>query len=153
MILLDADVLLLDIRYPRDARFATNRAALDRFQSEGWNVGVTVQALLEVVGILSFNVAPSKLPVLWRQLPIQYGVDVCPDPQTHPNYAGCTVQELLAQMTKRMALGDAAQALQIEQFAPSADCLITWNAQHFRGKLAIPIMTPEEWLNSINSNP
>ena len=64
MILLDADVLLLDIRYPGDARFAPNRTALDRFRNEGWRVGVTVQALLEVVGILSFNVSPLKLPVL-----------------------------------------------------------------------------------------
>ena len=152
MILLDADVLLLDIRYPGDARFATNRAALDRLRNEGWRVGVTVQALLEVVGILSFNVSPSKLQVLWRQLPIQYGLDVCPDPESHPNYAGGTVPELLAQMTKRMALGDAVQALQIERFAPSADRLITWNARHFHGKLAIPVMTPEEWLNSIKSH-
>lgn len=153
MILLDADVLLLDIRYPNDARFATNRATLDRLRDEAWNVGVTVQALLEVVGILSFNVSPAKLPVLWRQLPIQYGLDVCPDSQRHPDYAGCTVQELMNQMAKRMALGDAVQALQIERFVPSANCLMTWNAQHFRGKLAIPVMTPEEWLNSASSNP
>jgi hypothetical protein len=32
MILLDADVLLLDIRYPRDVRFATNERLLRTLQ-------------------------------------------------------------------------------------------------------------------------
>jgi hypothetical protein len=86
------------------------------------------------------------VPQLPRLLCAQYQLSVFPDPQSHPGYAGCTFDELVQQMTQRMALGDAVQAIQIRQHAPAADCLLTWNAKHFVGKLAIAASTPEEWM-------
>jgi len=38
-----------------------------------------------------------------------------------------------------MSLADAVQAVQIARFAGHADCLLTWNARHFQGKLTIPV--------------
>ena len=52
MILLDADVLLIDIRYQNDPKYAVNRRALDRLAADGAALGVTSQTLLEVIGIL-----------------------------------------------------------------------------------------------------
>ena len=53
--------------------------------------------------------------------------------------------ELLTQMaTQMMALGDAVQAVQIRRYAHDAQCLVTWNARHFQGKVAIPVLTPED---------
>ena len=144
MMLLDADVLLLDLSYPTDAKFPTNRTALERISAEGLTAGVTSQALLETIGILSFNLSPQRLPRLAAQLCLQYRLCVVPDLNTHPTYADCTTQQLIAQMSRRMALGDAVQ---IASHAPGADCLMTWNARHFVGKLVIPALTPEEWLN------
>ncbi len=146
MILLDADVLLIDIRFPRDANFAVNQQLLERLRSERRAAGIAAQALLEVVGILSFNVSPAKIPALARQVARQYRLTIVPDWKSHPEYAGCRVQEILDQMTRQMALGDAVQAVQIERFAPQAECLLTWNARHFVGKLVIPVFTPQEWL-------
>jgi hypothetical protein len=37
-------------------------------------------------------------------------------------------------------------AVQIAKFVPTAAALVTWNARHFRGKLNVPVMTPDEWL-------
>lgn len=51
-------------------------------------------------------------------------------------------------MGRRMALGDAVQAVQIQRHAAGADCLLSWNAKHFAGKLPIPVYTPEEWVRS-----
>ena len=59
MIVLDADVLLIDIRYPQDNRFARNRQFLDRLKSESRLAVITSGTLLEVVGVLSFNVSPA----------------------------------------------------------------------------------------------
>ena len=39
------------------------------------------------------------------------------------------------------------QAVQIAKYAGSAQCLLSWNARHFQGKLVIPVLTPQEWLN------
>ena len=146
VILLDADVLLIDLRYPNDVRFGTNRRVLDRLRTEGFAVGITAQALLEIVGVLSFNVAASRI-VPWADLIcVQYGLGVVPDPQSHPDFAGCTFREIVSRMSSRMALGDAVQAIQIERHTPTADCLLSWNAKHFADKLAVPVQTPADWL-------
>jgi len=47
MILLDADIFLLDIRYPRDARFGTNERLLQTLRERGLEHGITLYALLE----------------------------------------------------------------------------------------------------------
>jgi hypothetical protein len=52
-----------------------------------------------------------------------------------------------------MALGDAVQAVQIARNASHADCLLTWNARHFVGKTAVPVLTPEDWLDQRAAGP
>jgi hypothetical protein len=146
VILLDSDVLLIDLRYPNDPRFAVNQQTLRQLHVETITLGCTPQVLLEVVGILSFNVSPGDVQQLPDQLILQYGLTLLPDIQQHPAYAGCTVQELVTQMSTQMALGDAVQAVQISHYARFAQCLLTWNARHFSGKLVIPALTPQDWL-------
>jgi hypothetical protein len=147
VILLDSDVLLIELRYTNDSRFAVNRQALQRLQGDGTPLGVTTQVLLEVVGTLSFNTSPPQIPRLPRYLCGAYGIQVVPDLQQHPQYAGCTVDEVLTQMSSQMALGDAVQAVQIARYVAGAQCLLTWNAKHFVGKLMIPVLTPGDWLS------
>ena len=151
MILLDSDVLLIDIRFPRDVHFAVNQQVLERLRTGTHEVGITAQVLLEVVGILSFNISNSKIPVLVRQLVQQYRLIVAPDLSSHPDYAGCHVQELIDQMSHKMGLGDAVQAVQIARFASASECLLTWNARHFVGKLVVPVLTPKQWLDEQSS--
>jgi hypothetical protein len=146
VILLDSDVLLIDHRYKQDPKFALNRQALQRLQTEGIPRGVTQQVLLEVIGILSFNISPADVAHLPGILSVQYGLTVYPDIQQYPVYADCPVIALIAQLSQQMGLGDAVQAVQIARHASYAECLLTWNARHFRGKLVIPVLTPEEWL-------
>jgi hypothetical protein len=147
VILLDGDVLLIDQRYTNDPKFARNQQALQQIQADGLDLGITAQALLETVGILSFNTPPAQVPQLPQRLVTLFNLTVVPDFQQYPDYAGCTITELMTQMSSQMALGDAVLAVQIARYASSADCLLTWNARHFQGKLVIPVLTPEEWLN------
>lgn len=147
MILLDADVLLIDLRYQNDARFPANRQVLDQINQGNVAAGITSQALLEVIGILSFNLSSASVAQLPVQLPIQYRLVVFPDLQHHPEYAGCAVDEVVRQILTQMSLGDAVQAIQITRFAPTDAELLTWNAGHFVGKISIPVLTPEDWLN------
>jgi hypothetical protein len=69
MILLDADLLLLDIRYPRDVRFSLNERLLKTLQERGLERGITLYALLEVIGILSFNLPTDQIRQLYTVLP------------------------------------------------------------------------------------
>src|SRR5262245_46146739 len=117
MIVLDADVLLIDIRYPQDNRFARNRQFLERLAKESSIAAITSSTLLEIVGVLSFNVSPANVAALVQLLPQQYGLEVLPDLQQHPEYAGCTHAELTQQLATQMSLGDAVLALQLAKFA------------------------------------
>jgi hypothetical protein len=146
MILVDADILLLDIRYPRDVRFGMNERLLKTLQERGLEHGITLYALLEVIGVLSFNLSTDQIRQLYTLLPGRYGLQVAPALGMSQETPTFTLAAILAQVEKRMALGDALQALYIQHFAPQASCLLSWNARHFQQKLSIPTLTPEEWL-------
>lgn len=146
MILLDADVVLIDRKYTTDSRYSINRAALARLVAEGHALGMVVHAVLEVVGVMSHGTAAVDVPLIPAALRKLYGVTIVPDPVAEPEYARCTYDELLRQMSLKMSLGDAVEALQIRAFAPTATALLTWNARHFRGKVVVPVQTPDEWL-------
>lgn len=146
MILLDANILVIDAMYPRDANFATNASFLSIVATERIERGITLHGLLEVVGKRSHNVSSANITKLPSVLAAFYGLWILPDPATDPDYAGGRYSEVVSQIEKKMSLGDAVMALQIERYASHATALITWNAKHFVGKLAIPAMTPAEWL-------
>lgn len=145
MILLDSDVLMIDLRYLRDARYAGNRRFLDHARAKRLPLGITSHTLLEIVGLSSFNISAADIPTLAALIPARYAIQVIPDPARFPDYAQCQVPDVLNQMALRMALGDAVNAVQINKFATYADCLLTWNAKHYHGKLPIPVLTPEQW--------
>jgi hypothetical protein len=151
VILLDSDVLMIELRYPRDSRAIRNRQALQMIQADGIALAVSSQALLEVVGNLSFNTPLAGISRLPQTIISSYNLRVLPDLSSNPDYAGCTVAELVTQMSQQMALSDAVQAVQILHHAPTAVCLLTWNARHFVGKLVIPVLTPDEWVHQRQS--
>jgi hypothetical protein len=145
-ILVDADVLLIDRRYPQDPKHKRNREALNRLRQDGHEMGITSQALLELVGILSYGTPIADIAGLPDDILLHYGLKVIPALATTPNYAAVSVADVVTQMATQMSLGDAVQAVQIRMFVPHADALLTWNAKHFKGKIVIPVLTPEEWL-------
>jgi len=153
VILLDTDVLIIELRFPRDARYAANRRFLDFAAAQALPLAITTQTLLEVVGKFSFKVRLSDIPKLAAKIPRQFVVLVVPSPTQFPGYANCTIADLLKAMEKRMALGDAVNAVQTAAFAPQASCLLTWNAKHYQGKLVIPALTPEEWWQANQPKP
>ena len=134
MILLDANILVIDLGYIRDRQFDENLAFLTHTFAHDIDRGITSQGLLEVVGKRSFNVSKTLVASLPSAVAKKYGLSVIPDPSSHPDYSGCTFDEIVMQMTLKMSLGDAVMAVQIAKFAPTASALITWDAAHFRGK-------------------
>ena len=146
MILLDADILLLDIRYPRDTRFPANEQLLSTLQARGLERGITLYALLEIIGVLSFNLPSEQIRQLYSALPSRYSLQVIPAVSPAHETPTFLLSAILGQVAQKMALGDALQALYIDRFAPHATALLSWNARHFHQKLAVPVLTPDEWL-------
>ncbi len=39
-----------------------------------------------------------------------------------------------------------ALVLSLAERAPDVECLVTWNAKHFKGKTTLTVLTPKEYL-------
>ena len=77
MILVDSDVFLIDLRYRRDKRFAANRAFLDWLAASGQG-STTIYNLLEICGVLSFNLNRQQLAEVQTHFARRYHVRVMP---------------------------------------------------------------------------
>ena len=145
-VMIDADVLVIDKMHREDSRFVSNRELLDRILSEEILAGITTQALFETTGKFSFNTALHEIPTLHEVTLVKYGLFPVPNIDIEKDYSGVTLKETMEYISKKMSLGDAIMAAQIEKYAPDAKALLTWNAKHFDQKICVPVLTPAEWL-------
>lgn len=145
VIFVDSNLFVIDLRYRDNPNYRVNRRALDRL-AEGGQGMTSVLNLLEVCGILSFNLSASALHGLYLHFARRYRVTVVPAATYDTRLPAPSAGAVLARMEQRMALKDAEIALVVEQHAATLDAVVTWNAKHFAGKLAVPAFTPREWL-------
>lgn len=146
MIFVDSNLFVIDLRYQNDPGYGVNQRALRRLRRE--KTGLTgVLNLLEVCGILSFNLSPFALRGLYLHFERRYGVTVVPGGGEAAHLPGFTAGEVLGRMEQRMALKDAEIALTVDQHAATVTSFLSWNAKHFADKLRVPALTPRQWLN------
>lgn len=142
---IDTSVFIIDLRYKRDRNFAVNRAFLDQVAQERSGVA-TIFNLLEVCGVLSFNLNEKQLQELFFYFPRRYQVEVFPHPDMEGVLPALKVGALFDIMLKKVSFGDALIMAAIEKHVPGAAHFVSWNAQHFVGRLSIPSLTPKEFL-------
>lgn len=145
MIFVDSNLFVMDLRYPDDVNYRVNRRALDRLARNGTGM-TSILNLLELCGILSFNLSAAALHGLYVHFVRRYGVTVVPAAGYDTRLPAPAARDILARMEKGMALKDAEIALAVEQYAANLSAFVSWNAKHFAGKLAVPALTPHEWL-------
>lgn len=145
-VFLDTDIFVLDLRYPADRHFRYNRRLLDALQGGGVAGVTSIYNILELCGILSFNLAPEELAGLYAGLSDRYSVRVLFPPGGDESIC-FSVTSVFSQIAKKMSLGDALIADLIESDEESRFALfLSWNAKHFAGKLAVEAMTPQQFL-------
>ena len=141
MILVDSDVFLIDLRYPRDDRFEANRSFLDRMIrcSQG---ATTIFNLLEICGVLSFNLNRRQLADLQVHFARRYRIRVLPNADPHARMPSFPIGDILAIIERRVAFGDALVLALIEVWQREITALVTWNARHFRGRTDVEVQEP-----------
>ena len=147
MIFVDSNLFVIDLRYPDDVNYRVNRRALDRLARDA-NGLTSVVNVLEICGILSFNLSAAALHALYVHFARRYRISVVPGGDYETRLPAPTVRDLITRMEKRMALKDAEIALIVEQHA-ALSAFVSWNAKHFVGKISIPAVTPREWLRRV----
>ena len=146
LVLVDTNVFVIDLRYKRDAHYKTNRAFLDHL-AEHNNGFTTVINLLELCGILSFNLNENQLAELWSYFQDRYTVVVLPVPKLAANLPSIQIKDIFDLLTRKTSLGDALMMSVAKKHLPFIAKMITWDNMHFKNIFNGTVLTPEEFLN------
>jgi predicted nucleic acid-binding protein len=144
---IDSNVFVIDLRYKRDRNYRLNRIFLDIVAD--LKIGVTgVFNLLEICGILSFNLSEGQLVELYEYLPERYKIGILPYHDRSLPLPALRLKDLLVLIAKRMSLGDALTLAVAEQESRRIEAFISWDAQHFVGKTSLLVQTPKDFVDA-----
>ena len=145
LVLVDTNIFVIDLRYKRDANYEINRAFLDHM-AEQKNGFTTIVNLLELCGILSFNLNENQLFELWSYFQDRYGVVVLPVPMLETNFPGIEIKEIFNLIKRKTSLGDALMISVAKKHLPFISTMITWDNMHLKNVFYGRVLTPEEFL-------
>ena len=148
---IDTSVFVIDLRYKRDRNFAPNRAFLGRVAEEGGGV-TSIFNLLELCGILSFNLNENQLKELFFYFPEHYHIEVLPHTSREGLLPTFELGDMFEIISRRAGFGDALIIAAIEKHIGGAARFVSWNARHFKGRLSIRSLTPREFLGPIRKS-
>ena len=145
LVLVDTNIFVIDLRYKRDSNFENNRAFLDLI-GEKRNGFTTIVNLLELCGILSFNLNEKQLTEFWVYFQDRYGVVVLPAPSFETNFPIIKIKEIFDLITGRTSLGDALMISVARKHLPFVTTMVTWDDLHFKDIFPGTVLTPEKYL-------
>jgi predicted nucleic acid-binding protein len=145
LILVDTNIFVIDLRYKRDAHYEINRTFLD-YITERRNGFTTIVNLLELCGILSFNLNEQQLIELWFYFQDRYGVVVLPAPSFETNFPVMETKEIFDLIKCRTALGDALMISVGNKHLPFVSTMVSWDDSHFEKIFNGTVLTPEKYL-------
>ena len=146
MICIDSDVFLIDLRYPADHRAPVTRAFLKTMAGSG-DAATTVFNVLEVTGVLSFNLSDQQMVDFYAHFPRRYNVQVLPYHDAAHRLPALPLRQVLRAIQRKMAFGDALIVTLVNRLHSALGAFVTWNDVHFQGRLAVPIFTPATFPN------
>lgn len=147
VILVDTNVFVIDLRYKRDRLHGANRRFLDRLAADG-SGATTLFNLLELAGILSFNLNEQQVLDLIALFPSHYGVAVLPPVDLAGTLPRLEVGALARRIARRCAFGDAMIIEAAERVSPPGSRFVTWDAEHFQGRTSLTVVKPDRALRN-----
>ena len=144
---IDSNVFVIDLRYKTDRNYRLNRIFLDIVAD--LKTGVTsVFNVLEICGILSFNLSEGQLVELYEYLPERYKIGILPYHDRSLPLPALRLKGLLALIAKRMSLGDALTLAVAEQESRRIETFVSWDGHHFVGKTSFLVQTPKDFVDA-----
>jgi predicted nucleic acid-binding protein len=147
LILIDTNIFVIDLRYKRDAHFNKNRTFLSAIAQSGFGF-TTLVNLLEICGILSFNLNQKQLMDLWIYFEERYKVSVLPSPDLQSDFPPIEIHRIYDTISKKMSFGDALMLGLAEKLLPFVKTMVTWDNEHFKDIYSGKVLTPEEYITS-----
>jgi len=147
-VLIDTNVFVVDLRYKRDVHYRRNQMFLKAIAEKGTGY-TTIVNLLELCGILSFNLNERQLLGLWLYFEDKYKVNVLPPARMESHFPLIGMQHLFDILKKGVSLGDALVLSVAGRHLPFALTMVTWDRDHFEEKFPGEVLTPEQYLRSV----
>lgn len=145
LIIVDTNIFVIDLRYPRDRHFSVNRKFLRKLARTGKGA-TSIFNVLEVCGILSFNLSSQQLRELFHHFSQRYRVQIFPFATLDRPLPLLTGTDLFSYIEQKASFGDALLMATMVSHVPGASEFVSWDAPHFRGKMRLPVFTPDEFL-------
>ena len=145
LVLIDTNVFVIDLRYKRDENYKINSYFLD-YISQKKTGFTTIINLLELCGILSFNLNEKQLRDLWVYFQDRYRVTVLPSPDMDSSFPNVLINEIFDIIKNRASLGDALIIAAAHKHLSFVSTMITWDKIHFKDKFSGAVLTPAEFL-------
>ena len=150
-VLVDTNIFVIDLRYKRDANYKNNRAFLNHISERG-NGFTTIVNLLELCGILSFNLNEKQLIELWFYFQDRYGTVVLPVPSFETNFPVIEIQEIFDLIKGRTSLGDALMISVAKKHLPFVSIMVSWDDRHFENIFPGTVLTPKKFLKGLKGS-
>lgn len=144
LILIDTNIFVIDLRYKRDTNYKVNQAFLSSVGQNG-NGFTTIINLLELCGILSFNLNRDQLLDLWTYFCDRYNITVLPEPDLQSDFPGIVISRLFDILSKKSSFGDALMMAVAEKYLSFVSTMVTWDNEHFKEKYTGKVLTPDEY--------
>jgi len=145
LILIDTNIFVIDLRYKRDTNYQVNQKFLSTAAQSG-NGFTTIVNLLELCGILSFNLNQNQLLDLWTYFQDRYKITVLPEPDIQSAFPGIEISRLFDIMCKKTSLGDALMMAVAEKHLPFVKTIVTWDSEHCKDRYSGKVLTPDEYM-------
>ena len=145
LILIDTNIFVIDLRYKRGANYQVNQKFLSAAAQSG-NGFTTIVNLLELCGILSFNLNQNQLLDLWTYFQDRYKITVLPEPNIQSAFPGIEISRLFDIMCKKTSFGDALMMAVAEKHLPFVKTMVTWDSEHFKDRYSGKVLTPDGYI-------
>ena len=153
MVLLDSNIFIIDRFYRNDDLYHLNQiliARLGEFES-----GVSIFTLLETAGVASFNLSPKECEQWLYRFSSIYPVAILSasglEHESAEAWMKKFIEEVAANIGKRMSFGDAILLREAERLAVEA--IITWNTKDFARRTPRPVLSPTAFLKTLRPPP
>jgi hypothetical protein len=147
LVFLDSNLFIVDRLFRRDALFPATHAFLGQLpEIRGC---VPLMTLLELCGAAAFRLSPEETERWLHRFVMVYPVTILnpfgagDGPAT--GWLGSYTDDVSRYVARRMTLGDATLAREADRYA--AEAIVTWNIRDFAGRTAVPVLTPEQYMN------
>ena len=146
LIVVDTNIFIIDLRYQRDKNYKANKEFLS-YLAKTDEGATTIINLLEICGILSFNLNNQQLTEFFAYFSDRYKVRVYPTNDFDAPLPFLTIGQVFTQIAEKNSLGVALLLTTIKQYIPGTTVMITWDKQHLEGKTDYAVLTPREFLS------